>query len=555
MSAIKKLVYGVSFSLLGALGCTPPGDDSRSPIVDETRAEWASVPADAPEGTGFLRIGARRQPQPVSYAIVKGEALFEGDIHLGSVEAVERESQRLRASLSGEVSAQGVGIPMLEYRWPGAVIPYTIDPALPNQSRITAAIQHWQERTPLRFVQRTATNAASYPDYVTFVPSTGCSSYVGRQGGPQPINLADGCTTGNTIHEIGHAVGLWHEQSREDRDGFVRIRWENIQSGTEHNFHQHLADGEDLFGYDFGSIMHYGAYAFSKNNLPTIETLGGQSIGQRAGLSSTDIASATSLYPTVAAYNMAPGLVVLQHETRRRLGLWAVDGTHLTYGSEEQFTPEPDWRAVSTCDLNADGNIDIVLQNTSTRQIGLWTTDGKTVLRRSTVNVMPGVNWLVAGAGDFNADGRPDILLQHEWTRALVVWMLDGDFVTASSGVSHTPEPGWRAVAVSDLNRDGRADILLQHENSEVIGVWLMNGVNVAVGTSLSARPGAGWKVAGVEDFNADGRPDVLLQTWATRGLAVWLLNGTDVVGGGLVDATPGEGWRAISRISGGLGF
>jgi hypothetical protein len=110
------------------------------------------------------------------------------------------------------------------------------------------------------------------------------------------VNLADGCQLGQTIHEIGHVIGLWHEQSREDRDSFVTIQWANIEPGKEHNFNQHISDGDDVGAYDYGSIMHYGRTAFSRNGQDTIVPINpaGAAIGQRTALSAGDIAAANS---------------------------------------------------------------------------------------------------------------------------------------------------------------------------------------------------------------------------------------------------------------------
>lgn len=258
-------------------------------------------PSGAQEG-GEFRSGGRVRTalitgntfaaKAVQYSVIDGMAMFEGDIVLGTEEQVEERSKQLQAEMSGQL-ARGVVISGSQFRWPNCRIPYTIDPALPNQARVTDAIAHWQDRTRFRFVVRTTET-----DYVTFRPSGGCSSNVGRQGGQQFVNLGTGCTTGNCIHEIGHVIGLWHEQSREDRDAFVTIHWDKIQAGMEHNFNQHITDGDDVGAYDYGSIMHYPRNAFSVDGSDTITpTAPGAVIGQRTALSPGDIATANSFCP------------------------------------------------------------------------------------------------------------------------------------------------------------------------------------------------------------------------------------------------------------------
>lgn len=151
-------------------------------------------------------------------------------------------------------------------------------------------------------------NRTTQADYIEFNgDSTGCSSSVGRRGGRQLIRLAPnnpevGCFRRITIvHEIFHALGFHHMQSSYDRDEYVDIIWDNIQAGTENNFARYGTDRLTHFAvpYDYGSMMHYGAYGFSINGQATIvarQNLAGLVMGQRTEISEKDILRVKRMY-------------------------------------------------------------------------------------------------------------------------------------------------------------------------------------------------------------------------------------------------------------------
>ena len=104
----------------------------------------------------------------------------------------------------------------------------------------------------------------------------------------------------SVLHEIGHVVGFWHEQSRPDRDEHVEVIHGNIAQNYQINFRKlpsTLIDSQGV-GYDYNSIMHYNSNFFSRHT--SLDTLRARDptipIGQATVLSEFDIEQTNRLY-------------------------------------------------------------------------------------------------------------------------------------------------------------------------------------------------------------------------------------------------------------------
>lgn len=171
----------------------------------------------------------------------------------------------------------GGGMKNEYYRWPKATIPYEISSSYRNNDKfIYSAMKEWMEKTCIIFTPSFSKKhkEAGHNHYITIFSGGGCYSSVGYTHRSHKVSLSlRGCAYhGTALHELGHTIGLHHEQSRIDRDDALKINYKNVQRSNAYNFHKQT--DSDPFGvaYDFCSIMHYGNTAFSSNGKFSILT-------------------------------------------------------------------------------------------------------------------------------------------------------------------------------------------------------------------------------------------------------------------------------------------
>lgn len=307
---VTKILPVLGLSLLLMFSCSNSGlendvvsysKETRTPIDTSVLASYSAEELSSSEAgvlkEGYIQLGGG-DVSKISYVEIEGINIYQGDIILHDDDIYESEESAL--STGNNSSRAIVDSSKL---WSNKVVGYYISPDVHSRSVITGAIAEIEAATSIRFEER------SYGNYIKFIPhASACYSQLGCVGGSQDLALANWATVSVAVHELQHALGVYHEQCRKDRDNYLTINWQNIKSGMSHNFQK--ASGyytHDVGSFDWNSIMLYPSDAFSTNGQPTMVKKDGSTFTRNTGrMSSGDIAGLIYLYPGNGSDTEAP---------------------------------------------------------------------------------------------------------------------------------------------------------------------------------------------------------------------------------------------------------
>lgn len=268
------------------VACKKEDKPSTAEAADSADKKQCASCMDGPDGNPVVFENDGKKVAVVEH---QGNYYLQGDMKLSKAQV---------AFLKGESKPDArTGIRTFARMWPNRTIYYTINANMPwlMSLEIESAMSDWQNVTNLQFVQRT-----TEPNYVEFMPhATECNSEIGMVGGRQVINVSPDCMSWGIIHEIAHALGIFHEQSRKDRWMWINVHTQNILPGRAHNFQTYEEMGIPGFrlgAFDFNSIMLYSSNAFAQPGTNTMTRLDGSTFNATMTLSQGDIDTYNHMY-------------------------------------------------------------------------------------------------------------------------------------------------------------------------------------------------------------------------------------------------------------------
>jgi len=249
--------------------------------------------------------------------------------------------------------------------WPNNTVTYYFDSNFGNTTKADVAIHHWELFTTLNFVESTT---LSDNDLIIF-EGQGCNATVGFRDGrhENSVSIGDNCDIDDAIHEFGHAVGLYHEQNRNDRDEYIQVFFENIFPSAHTQFIKNEDKGNqslEFTPFDFQSTMLYSSNLFfsrspllSKYDIIGIESLYRQGSPKKVAISSlinrkylssengrTNITANRSSIGSWETFTVLPigdGVIALQGNNGKFLSIDEAGNlkfNSLNVGNNEKFT-------------------------------------------------------------------------------------------------------------------------------------------------------------------------------------------------------------------------
>lgn len=537
-----------AFALLALTACNQPDapgpaavdqdspgklDSKNRPFITNEQIRAMGGNPDLPESpeTGEAEIVMPDgKKETVTYTVVDGYRVYNGDIIIG------REGGPAAKTSANVWTGQ---------KWPGGIVPYEF--GTNNQAKITAskaAMNYWMANTPIRFVAKTS----KHENYIRIVDGSANLSTVGMQGGPQNLTLKDGAGESTVSHEIGHAIGLFHEHNRTDRGGFVSILNEidacdpDLEGAIQYNGYgsneEALLYNRDICpkvgtvngAYDKTSLMHYQAlsrkvfclvYKDNPNGCYVVDLEFKAKTGSLSGagltLSAGDKAAINEMYLRGSAEGdiytdlnfFEPGNGNVYEAKSNGASGFVPAGAVWATGIEGSRKDR-----IVTGDFDGNGMIDL----------GFLRSDGTFSVYRSTGSAyLPRQDWILPGefghdngrhyAGDFNGDGYCDIIFYEHGNKNVYFAKSTGsDFVPdgvpwITSGFGDLPNnfhPG-------DYNGDGMTDI----------GFWTSGQMfRVKMSLGYGFGPTQTWIPSGhfgnqsvtpfIGDLTGDGRDDMI---------------------------------------------
>jgi hypothetical protein len=350
-----RIAQAIWFAIL--LICLIAADQALNAQQDVYSAEEQKICIEKPHS---VKYETDSRSYSVPFEDIDGQAVVEGDIVIGTTADLPTRGTNYIAPIvpdyiKGKPKRWGKGIEPY-------VVPYVIDNSVQGSDQknyITQAISLWANHTGIRLQPLSGPRDWIGNNYVKFISKNLCASYgIGMAEKPanngtedaniNVVDVAECKSWGMIAHEIGHVLGLGHEQSRSDRNSYITVLWDNIKPAKKNDAFEpgvqycraigdpHAKDPyKDLQTlantyYDYDSIMHYSVLGFAKDKSCKLERYKDRdlclafrpnqgavteqehllrkeiTIGQRDHLSEGDIALVNALYPRLPPSDSPP---------------------------------------------------------------------------------------------------------------------------------------------------------------------------------------------------------------------------------------------------------